>query len=340
VLELMTALADRGIDGTLACPAGSAIAAAAAGRGLAVVTHRLRGDLDLSALPFLFGLLRTARFDLLHAHSRRGADVFGGLAAAMAGVPAVLTRRVDRPEPPWLGGLKYRSYSRVVAISAAVREQLVAAGVPADRSHVIPSAIDAGASAPAWPRERFLKEFELGPGVQVVAVVAQLIPRKGHRLLLDAWPRIRSGCPDARLLVFGTGPLAGELMAQAAATSGVHFAGFRPELRDFLGHVDVLAHPALAEGLGICLLEAQAAGVPVVGFRSGGVPEAVADGETGILVPPGDAVALAGAILSLLKDPDRARGLGAAGQARIRAQFSPATMAAAYAEVYAHAVRR
>jgi len=340
VLELMTALAARGIDGTLACPAGSAIAAAAADRGLAVATHPLGGDLDLSALLFLVRLLRTGRFDLLHAHSRRGADFFAGIAAAMAGVPAVLTRRVDSPDTPWVGTLKYRAYARVVAISAAVRAQLVATGVPAERIHLIRSAVDAGARAPAWTRQRFLAEFGLAPGARVVAVVAQLIPRKGHRLLLQAWPLIRSGCPGARLLVFGTGPLEGGLVALAGATSGVHFAGFRPELRDFLGHVDVLAHPALAEGLGVCLLEAQAAGVPVVGFRSGGVPEAVADGETGLLVAPGDAAALAAAILGLLKDPDRARGMGAAGQARIRAEFSPATMAAAYAEVYAHAVRR
>ena len=81
----MTALAGRGIDGTLACPAGSAIAAAAAARGLPVATHPLGGDLDLSAVLFLNGLLRTGRFDLLHAHSRRGADFFGGVAAAIAG---------------------------------------------------------------------------------------------------------------------------------------------------------------------------------------------------------------------------------------------------------------
>lgn len=335
----MTALAARGIDGTLACPAGSAIAAAATDRGLPVATHPRGGDLDLSVLTFLFRLVRTGRFDLLHAHSRRGADVFGGIAAAMAGVPAVLTRRVDSPDKPVVGTLKYRSYARVVAISAVVREQLVAAGVPAERIHVIRSAIDAG-WVPTWQRERFLAEFGLEPGARVVAVVAQLIPRKGHRLLLEAWPLIRNGCPGARLLVFGTGPMEGELVALAAATSGVHVAGFRADLRDFLGHADVLVHPALAEGLGVCLLEAQAAGVPVVAFRSGGVPEAVADGETGILVAPGDARALAEAILALLKDPDRAHALGAAGQARIRAQFSPATMAAAYAEVYAHAVRR
>jgi glycosyltransferase involved in cell wall biosynthesis len=335
----MTALAAQGIAGTLACPAGSAIAAAAAGRGLPVATHPLGGDLDLAAVRFLHGLLRTGRFNVLHAHSRRGADVFGGIAAAMAGVPAVLTRRVDNPDTPVVGTLKYRAYHQIVAISAAVRDQLVADGVPAGRVRVIRSAIGADACLPTWARERFLAEFGLAPGDEVVGVVAQLIPRKGHRLLLEAWPAVRNVCPRARLLVFGTGPLEGELVALAGASAGVHFAGFRPDLGEFLGHIDVLAHPALAEGLGVSLLEAQAAGVPVVGFRCGGVPEAVADGQTGLLVEPGDTLALGDAILGLLQDPARRPALGAAGRARIRAEFSPAAMAAAYAEVYAHASR-
>jgi glycosyltransferase involved in cell wall biosynthesis len=336
----MTALAARGIGGLLACPDGSAIAAAARARGLAVATHPLGGDLDVAALGFLGGILRQRRFDLLHAHSRRGADFFGGIAAAVARVPAVLTRRVDNPDTPVLGVLKYRAYRQVVAVSSAVRAQLLAEGVPPDRIRVIRSAVSVADCAPVWAADRFRGEFGLAPGEPVIAVVAQLIPRKGHELLLAAWPAIRARFPGARLLVFGTGPLEGELVARTGASGDVHFAGFRPDLREFLGHIDVLAHPALAEGLGLTLLEAQAAGVPVVGFRSGGVVEAVADGRTGILVPTGDSIALGDAVAALLADPDRRRSLGAAGRARIAAEFSPAAMAAAYAEVYADALGR
>jgi glycosyltransferase involved in cell wall biosynthesis len=340
VLELMTALAARGIGGLLACPDGSAIAAAARARGLAVATHPLGGDLDVAALGFLGGLLRQRRFDLLHAHSRRGADFFGGIAAAIAGVPAVLTRRVDNPDTPVLGTLKYRAYRQIVAVSSAVRAQLVAEGVPPERVRVIRSAVSAADCVPAWSPDRFRSEFGLQPGQPVIAVVAQLIPRKGHDLLLAAWPAIRARFPAARLLVFGTGPLEGALVARAGTSGGVHFAGFRPDLGEFLGHIDVLVHPALAEGLGLTLLEAQAAGVPVVGFRSGGIAEAVADGGTGILVPPGDSVALGDAVAGLLADPARRRSLGAAGHARIAAEFTPAAMAAAYAEVYVDALGR
>jgi glycosyltransferase involved in cell wall biosynthesis len=221
-----------------------------------------------------------------------------------------------------------------------VRAQLLAEGVPPERTRVIHSAVSLADCAPTWSPDRFRSEFRLEPGQPVVAVVAQLIPRKGHGLLLAAWPAIRARFPGARLLVFGTGPLEGELVARAGTSGGVHFAGFRRDLRAFLGHVDLLVHPALAEGLGLTLLEAQAAGVPVVGFRSGGVAEAVAQGETGILVPPGDTVALGDAVVALLDDPPRQRSLGAAGRARIASAFTPVAMAAAYAEVYADVLGR
>lgn len=339
VLTLMTALSARGIGGTLACPADSAIAGAARDLGLPVVTHALGGDLDLAALFFLNGLLRGGRCDVLHAHSRRGADFFGGLAAATARVPAVLTRRVDNPDTPWFGTLKYRAYARVVAISRAVRDQLVAEGLAAADVPVIPSAVDADAWRPAWSPAQFRAAFGLPEAAPVVACVAQLIPRKGHRALLAAWPAVRARVPDARLVCFGTGPLAGELAALAGGDGSVHFAGFRPDLREFLGCADLVVHPASTEGLGLGLLEAQAAGLPVVAFASGGVPEAVADGVTGQLVPAGDVPALAAAVADLLGDPARRAALGAAGAARVRRDFSPAAMAAAYAGVYAEACR-
>ena len=176
-------------------------------------------------------------------------------------------------------------------------------------------------------------------GHRVVAVVAQLIPRKGHALLLEAWQMIRYRCPDARLLVFGAGPLREELEARVgpgAANEGgtVTFAGFRPDLRAFLGRVDLLVHPASREGLGIGLLEAQAAGVPVVACAAGGVPEAVADGDTGLLVEPGNPLALAEGVIKLLDDPNWRLQLGTAAAARIRAQFSPDRMTEAYIELY------
>ncbi len=342
VLLLLDGLKQRGVGVTLACPTGSAIAAAAEMAGHQVITHELGGDLDVSAITFLARTVRDLKPDLLHAHSRRGADFFGGLAAALAGVPAILTRRVDNPDTPVVGHLKYLPYDRVVAISAAVRAQLDSQGVPAAKLRTIRSSIDADACQPTWTREQFLAEFDLEPNHQVVAVVAQLIPRKGHALLLQAWPMIIERCPDARLLVLGAGPLEAELIAladrsaeQIEATAGtVTFEGFRPDLRAFLGLVDVLVHPATREALGVSVLEAQAAGVPVVAFAAGGVPEVVVDTVTGLLAAPGDVEGLAAAVITLLDDPALRGRLGTEARTRIRREFSPDRMADDYLQLY------
>jgi glycosyltransferase involved in cell wall biosynthesis len=350
VLLLLDGLRKRGVGVTLACPTDSAIADAATAAGHAVITHAIGGDLDVSAISFLTRLVQRLKPDLLHAHSRRGADFFGGLAATIARIPAVLTRRVDNPDTPVVGNLKYLAYDRVVAISDAVREQLERQGVPLAKLRTIRSSIDADACQPTWTRERFLAEFALEPTNRICAVVAQLIPRKGHALLLEAWPLIHKRCPDARLLLFGSGPLQAELEAELRDEARHHhtghdhagqnlattvtFAGFRPDLRDFLGRIDLLVHPAAREGLGISLLEAQAAGVPVVAFAAGGVPEAVADGDTGLLVEPGNAAGLAEAVILLLDDPNWRRQLGAAAAERIRTRFSPDRMVEAYLELY------
>ncbi|MEZ5562263.1 MAG: glycosyltransferase family 4 protein [Gammaproteobacteria bacterium] len=334
VIELMRGLDARGVQSTLACPTGSAIAAAAAEAGLAVVTHELGGDLDVSSVSFLVSEVRRLKPDLLHVHSRRGADIFGGLAAAVAHVPAVLTRRVDNPDTPLIGTLKYLAYERVVAISSAVRAQLEKQGVPPAKLATIRSSVTAADCAPVWPRERFLAEFGIEPGQRTVAIVAQLIPRKGHALFLKAWPLIRDQCPDARLLIFGTGPLEAELKSRTGWGGTTSFCGFRPDLREFLGHIDLLVHPALHEGLGVSLLEAQAAGVAIVAFAAGGIPEVVAADETGLLVPPGDTAALAAAVIRLLGDPNLRQAFGAAGRHRVQSRFGSLQMVDSYLALY------
>jgi len=334
VLLLLQGLRARGVQVTLACPAGSAIAAAAGQAGLPVLTHPLGGDLDVSAVSFLLRTVRERRPDLLHVHSRRGADFFGALAARGAGIPAVLTRRVDNPGLPVLGGLMYASYARIVAISAAVRAQLMAEGVAAQRLAVIPSAVEVARCQPTWSRERFQQEFGLAPGQRVAGVVAQFIPRKGHQALLKAWPGVVARCPGAQLLLFGRGPEEAALKAAFGGRADVHFPGFRPDLLEFLGQLDVLVHPALTEGLGVGLLEAQGAGVPVVAFAAGGVPEAVADGLTGLLAPLGDRDGLIARLVQLLADPALRQRLGEAGRARVAAEFAPAAMADRYLALY------
>lgn len=336
-LLLARGLAARGVGGTLACTAGGEVAAEARRLGLEVRELPMRGDLDLGFAGRFARLVGEIGPDLVHVHSRRGADWLGGRGAARAGVPAILTRRVDRPEPGWLARWKYRPYARVVAISGAIHAQLEAAGLQPARLGLVRSAVDAALAEPAWSRERLAREFGLDARTPLVGCIAQLIPRKGHALLLEAWRTVAAACPTARLLVFGRGP--GEaglrrLVSAQGLERSVVLAGFRADLPAFLGRLDVVVHPATAEGLGLAVLEAQAAGVPVVAFRAGGVPETIADQRTGYLVRNGDGEALAIALTELLQNEARRRAMGEAAWAWVAREFRVTDMVSGYLTLY------
>jgi glycosyltransferase involved in cell wall biosynthesis len=336
-LYLMAGLEDRDIRGTLVCAAGGAPAAAAVAEGLDVVEIPMHGDLNVGLVRRLGTLIRQIRPDLVHVHSRRGADWFGGIAARRSGTPAILSRRVDSHDMPLLASLKYRSFDTVIAISECIRLQLAAAGVPAAKLRVVRSAIDPARSRATWQRERYLAEFSLRATDPTIAVVAQFIQRKGHRHLIAALEKILPTHPEVRVLFFGRGPLEQNLRSAVAAaglTDVIRFAGFRDDLREFLGHVDLLVHPAEREGLGVSLLEAQAAGVPVVAFNAGAISEAVADGRTGILVPIGDTDALAAEITGLLADPGRRRKFSVAATHWIGTEFGIDRMVQGNLDVY------
>ncbi len=336
VRYLIDGLAAEGADNVLVCPPKSALAAEPPAARIAPVA--MHGELDLGMLPRLVRMIRAAQPDLVHVHSRRGADLYGGLAAAIAGVPAVLTRRVDAAEPPWLARLKYRPYAAVVALSHAIEVQLAAAGVDDTRLTRIPSAVDAERYRPdPAARERVLTGFGLRSDALVVAVVAQLIERKGHMRLLAVLPELAHAEPRMRVLCFGRGPLEQRFkreIDERGLAEVVTLAGFRSDLPQLMSGFDLVVHPAEREGLGLALLEAAAAGVPAVACAAGGVPDVVEHGVTGALVPVGDAAALGAAVGRLLAAPDERTRLGAAARVRAERRFGVAGMIAAHVSLY------
>lgn len=336
VLYLLEGLAGQGVDSVLLCPPGAEIVGPA--RALASVEEvAMGGDADLAMLGRVGAAIRRHRPDLVHLHSRRGADVWGGLAARLAGRPCVLSRRVDNPEPRWLAALKYRLYDRVIAISEGIRQVLLAEGVAADRVVCVRSALDPAPFLAPCDRAGLRAELGLPADAPLIGMVAQLIARKGHRHLFAALPAILARHPGVHVLVFGRGPLEDELKREAARpelAGHVHFLGFRTDLPRWLGGLDALAHPADMEGLGIALLQAAAAGLPIVASRAGGMPEVVRDGDNGYLIEPGDVPALTAALLRLLDDPATRRRLGEAGRARVLREFSVDAMRAGNLAVY------
>ncbi len=337
VIYLINALRKAGHENILVCPPGSGIDHEARAAGIRVQNLYCAGDIDLPFAYRLTQFIRDEQPDVVHCHSRRGADVLGGLAATFADVPAVVSRRVDNTEMWVIAAMRYKPFRKVVAISEAIAGVLRENGVEDERIEVIRSAVDVDAFARAPDREAFRREYELDEDALTIAAAGQLIPRKGHRFLLDAFADVRVSHPNARLFIYGDGELAKELRTHANSLDlgfSIQFEGFRDDLDDFIGCFDVFAHPALAEGLGVVALKAAAAGVPVVGFGAGGLTEAVAHRKTGLLVPPEDVVALEGALTALLDDHHMREEMGQAGRERMQNEFSIATMAKKHIKMY------
>lgn len=344
VLFLMRGLRQRGVECVLACTPDSAIGRQARADGLSVQPLAIGGDADIGLLWRLRALVGQLRPDVLHLHSRRGADSWGLLAGRLAGVPTVLSRRVDNPEPRWLARLKYRLPQRVVAISQGIRQVLLAEGVPPQQVDCVPSAVDTARWQPLAEAERAQRrrtlcaEFELPADALLVGMAAQFIERKGHATLLDALPEVLQAQPGTRVLLFGQGPLrapiAERVQADARLRAAVRLPGFRDDLESLLPALDLMVHPASMEGLGVALLQAAACGLPLVAGRAGGIPEIVRPGLNGELIEPGDVGALSQRMRTLLDDPLLRQRYGAAARQWVQAHFSIESMVEGNLRVY------
>lgn len=337
VFYLLRGLSQRPLRNVLVCPEGSAIAKAAAGVVDKVYEVPMKGDLDFGFIGQLRKIIKTEQADLVHLHSRRGADVLGGIAARLEKTRSVVSRRVDNPESPFIAKLKYRLFDKVITISNGIREVLLGEGVPADQVVCVHSSVDVEKFDRPAERDWFLKEFDLPANAKVLAVIAQLIHRKGHRHLFAALPEVLEKHPDVQVFLFGKGPLKDELQQQIekqGLQANVRLIGFRDDLERVLPCLYGVVHPADMEGLGVSLLQAAAAGVPLIGTDAGGIPEIVRDGENGILVAPQDVAQLRQALLNLLADETQARQWGVAGKKIVNQSFSIAAMVEGNYQVY------
>jgi glycosyltransferase involved in cell wall biosynthesis len=338
VFLLIDALARRGHENLLICPPASAAAAEAASRGVAVAAVPMRGDLDALAVYRLWDQIAAANPDLVHLHTGRAAWL-GGLAACLAGAPAVVTRRMDRPvRRGWRTRLIYeRVTRRTAAISPAVVECLVAGGVPATRIALIPSAVDVARVRPTRPREQVRAAEGAASDDAVILTIAALVARKGLDVLFAALAALAARGLRPRLWCAGEGPERQALAAQIESlgvAGTVRFLGQRSDVGDLLAASDIVVLPSRREGLGVAALEAMAAGRAVVASAVGGLADAIVDGQTGLLVPPGEPQRLATALETLLRNPELRAALGAAGVQRVAERFSAERLVDAYERLY------
>jgi glycosyltransferase involved in cell wall biosynthesis len=327
VLGLARELGARGHISRLAADPTGPLAEAAPGVGLAVVPLRIRNHFDLGAALRLRRLV--PGHDVVHFHTAR-AHALAPFCRRL-GARLVVTRRMDYVPAggPYVRLLYNHAVDAVIAISAGVRQALVRVGVRAERIRVVPSGIDVAAFVvPEAERAAVRAGWGLAATDVVVVVVGALERRKGHAVLLAAARRLAPLAPELRYVFCGAGGEAERLAAAAAPLDGaVRFAGFRRDVAACLAAADVVALPSLAEGLGVAALEAMAAGRAVLASRVGGLAEVVVGGVTGLLVPPGDPEALAGGLLRLARDAELRARLGAAGRARVAAEYTTARMA-------------
>jgi glycosyltransferase involved in cell wall biosynthesis len=327
VLALVRGLRARGHESTVAAHPGGPLAQAASDIGIPVVALRVRNNLDLRAALALRRLV--PGHDVVHFHTAR-AHALAPLCRGR-GARLVVTRRMDYVPTggPYVRFLYNRAVDVVIAISESVREALCRAGVTRARIRVVPSGIETrGYPAPPGAGMACRGAWGVGADDVLVLVPGALERRKGHAVLLEAAARVRSGGVSVRYVFCGEGREAAVLARAAESVAGkVRFVGFRRDMPACLAAADIVALPSLHEGLGVAALEAMASARPVLASRVGGLAETVVAGETGLLVPPGDAGALAAALQRLVEDAELRVRLGAAGRARVLARYTSARMA-------------
>ena len=305
VFLLMRGLVDAGQDVTLAAPADGALYARAA--ELNVNRKAWPGRTGIASLVVLRAMLGGGRFDIVHSHASRA---HGGVALARVGAgggpPHVVSRRVDFPVggTPW-GRWKYRrGADAYIAISNGVRDVLIDGGVDARVITVVPSGIDRAKFALVRDPAYLRTEFRLPETRRVIVNVAALAPHKAQSVLLQSMQSLR-GRRDVHCFIVGEGALRSPLeqMTRELGVEGcVTFTGFRHDALEFIRLADVFVMSSRLEGLGTSIMDAHALGAAVVATRTGGIPELVEDGVTGVLVPPGQPDALGAAVARMLDD--------------------------------------
>ena len=349
VLDLLREGRRLGQDASVIClEQPGKLADEAAAQGFRVLCAGKRPGLRWSTVSKVRALLEPLRPAVVHAH-QSGALLYAGLAARRAGVPVVVHTEHNnhlRKQGSALGRLRRTMLARVAGrraqrffcvsgdVADAVRKHRL---YPADKTFVVPNGIDLSPFEEPFDRVAVRQSLGIPAEAPLVGTVGRVNAVKRQDLLIQAFAKVRQAVPDARLLIVGDGPAMGELR-ELASTLGlndvVHFAGYQSKPQPYLRAMDVFGLTSRIEGMPLAVLEAFAAGVPVVASRVGGVPEVVEDGHGGFVFEYGDEAALVGRLVEVLTDRQLARRLGEEGRERAKTRYSAAAMAGVYHRHY------
>lgn len=309
-LLLMEGLARRGHAQWLAVMPEAPLAQRvreALGSRVTLIPMNLKAGGGVFSARQLRGIVEDEGVRLCAVHDAHAHHVAAAMTLGWAELPVAVHRRVDFAlRGNLLSRWKYqRPNMTYIAISSGVRDVLAAGGVAPEKIHVVHSSFDPRRWAGPFDAGRVRVEFGIAEGAPVVGNVAALVDHKDHLTLVNAAHEILAAAPDAHMIIVGEGEDRGRLerrIAELGLGGRIHLAGWRDNVGDFLAAFACFALSSHLEGLCTSLLDAMACRVPVVATNTGGVPDLVRDGETGLLVPPRDSGALARSVARVLGD--------------------------------------
>lgn len=306
-------------------------------RGISVRMVHCKGRADMNAVRQIQDYIQEDAIDLVHTHGYK-ADLYGYVAAKRAGKPLVATCH------NWVGGtaalgiynrldrLVLKRFNAIAAVADAVRERLLASGIVPARIKTIANGID----VEAFERSQSVPAPEISGG-KIIGVVARLDLQKGFEFLFSAVRELSRSFPGIKVVISGEGPdrqAIEQMIERDGLRNSVVLAGQQSDMPGVYAAMDVFVLPSLNEGLPMTVLEAMAASRPVIATRVGAVPRVVRDGETGLLVNPGDAAALRDAIARLLTDPDLCQRMSTQAHDWVQRNFTSEVMARQYRTMY------
>ncbi|MBN2412544.1 glycosyltransferase family 4 protein [candidate division KSB1 bacterium] len=328
MLRTLKGLRERGHRVFLICRSGTELERRAEKLGVQVKSFRIRGDLGPLTIFRTWKLIKKENIQLVLTNMDKELR-FGGIAAKCAGNCVVIPRRgIDYPLK---NKIQYKlSYNfladNIIANSEATKKALLknAAWLNPEKIKVIYNGIDPEPFT-TQPAVNLRKEWSDDPGVKFIGFVGQLDERKGLANLLRAFLKAREKIAKAHLVIAGEGPLLDEIKTYCAEndlTGKVHLLGFQDKINELMKAFDCLVLPSLWEGFGIVLIEAMAAGKPVITTNVSSMPEIVVNRETGLIVPVNDVQSLTEAILEIMQKPGLARKWGEQGRQRVMEKFT------------------
>lgn len=314
------------------------------GEGVNVFELKRKPGMDFRLIKRLAGMLKDQRVDIVHAHQYTP-YFYGAIAAILSQMPKIIFTEHGRHQPDKIRPKRVICNrflnpftSMITGVSNFSKDSLVRyERLPGKRIDVIYNGIETTEFNNGADREAKRKELGINSADIAVGMIGRFAPVKNHRMLLSAFKDVLKVISNIKLILAGDGALkkeCAEFTLKLGMQNNVSFLGRRSDIPALLSAFDIYVLPSIAEAASLTLLEAMAAGLPVVAMDAGGNPEIVLNDRTGILVSPGDSAGFSKAIITLAQDPEKRKRLGSSGKKRSEEMFTMDMMLAKYEELY------